>query len=121
VAAKLALATGRRWSLEIETSGMSLNPRNIGLMSGRSWRPWSVVSQVTKKREVQVVDVKVKNVESGCMLADAIEHQHIIGNSIYDMGVETQCGGRAAYQTRGRYGIATSKQRDIVPEFDEFP
>jgi hypothetical protein len=69
---------------------------------------------------VQVVDVKVKNVESGCMLADAIEHQHIIGNWIYDMGVETQCGGRAAYQTRGRYGITTSKQRDIVPEFDEF-
>src|SRR5450631_2710628 len=54
------------------------------------------------------------------MLADAIEHQHIIGNWIYDMGVETQCDGGATHQPRGRYGIATSKQRDIVSEFDEF-
>src|SRR5665213_2035553 len=68
---------------------------------------------------MQVVDVKVKNVKSGCMLADAIEHQHIIGNWIYDMGVETQCEGGATHQPRGRYGIATSKQRDIVSELDE--
>src|SRR5450755_751603 len=36
------------------------------------------------------------------------------------MGVETQCEGGATHQPRGGYGIATSKQRDIVSEFDEF-
>ena len=41
---KLACGSGRRWELEIETTGTSAWRANTGCSSGRSSRPCSVVT-----------------------------------------------------------------------------
>ena len=59
--------------------------------------------------------MKVKDIEVRGLPADTIEHQHVIGDRILDMRVETQCGSRAANQVARRNGIAAREERDVVP------
>ena len=70
--------------------------------------------------EMKLIDMEVQKVELAGPLADAVEHQHIIGDRIAHVGVEPQRLRDAGREGSRRNGVAARKQRDIVAECHQF-
>ena len=73
-----------------------------------------------KQREMKLIDMEVQNVELVGPLADAVEHQHIIGDRIAHVGVEPQRLRDAGHEGGRRDGVAARKQGDVVAERHQF-
>ena len=69
-----------------------------------------------EQRKLELVDMEVQYVEFVGALADAIEHQHVIGNGIANAGVEPQRLGHAGNEIGRRDRIAAREQRDVMAE-----
>ncbi len=48
-----------------------------------------------KKREMELIDMEVQDIEVVDPLADAIKHQHVVGDRIADADVKAECLGYA--------------------------
>ena len=53
--------------------------------------------------KMKLVDVEMQNVEFICELAHAVEHQHVVGDYIAHIGVETQRLRNASHEIRARH------------------
>ncbi len=63
--------------------------------------------------------MEVQDVEVVDPLADAIKHQHVVGDRIADAGVEPECLGYAGYEISCGDRIATRKQGYIMAEANQ--
>ena len=68
---------------------------------------------------MQIVDVEVQDVEISCTLANLVEQQHLVGNGIPDVRIESQGSRRAGDQLSGRDRVSACEQRDVVPLPDQ--
>ncbi len=71
-------------------------------------------SHVPKQRKVKLVDVEMQDVEILRIAADPVEHEHVVGDRVVDIGVETQRHRRAADQVGGGDRVPAGKQRHLV-------
>ena len=58
----------------------------------------------------------MQNVEFICELAHAVEHQHVVGDYIAHIGVETQRLRNASHEIRARHGITAGKQGHVMAQ-----
>src|ERR1700744_1032230 len=79
-------------------------------MKGRN----RAVSNWTEHRKMKLVDVKVQDVELFGVIADAVEHKHIVRVWIPNAGAEAQRQRRTTHQPAGRDGVPTRKQSNVV-------
>ena len=79
-------------------------------MQGRD----SPMGDGSKKWKMELIDMEVENVEFFGAVADAIEHQHVIGDGIANILVETEGPRGAGDQIGTRYGVAACEQRYVV-------
>jgi hypothetical protein len=73
-----------------------------------------------KQRKLELVDVKVQDVEIVSTFAHSVQHQHVIRNRIAHVPVEPQRRPRATDKASGRHGIAACEQGHVVTQPDEF-
>ena len=69
-----------------------------------------------EQRKLELVDMEVQNVEILGALADAIEHQHVVGNGIPDARVEPQRLRHAGHEIGRRDRIAAREQCNLMAE-----
>ena len=53
-----------------------------------------------EQREMKLIDMEVQNIKFLGGVADPVEHQHVVGNGIVDIGVEPDRRGNAADELR---------------------
>ncbi len=63
---------------------------------------------------MELIDMEMQDVEVVGLLADAIEHQHIIGNRVTDAGVEPERLGHAGYEVGGGDRVAAREQGYVM-------
>src|ERR1700756_1072216 len=68
---------------------------------------------------MQIVDMEVQDVETSSTLANLVEQQHLVGNGIPDVRIESQGPRRAGDQLSGRDRVSACKQCDLVPLPDQ--
>ena len=69
---------------------------------------------------MKLIDVEMQDVELIGAARDLVEHQHVIGDDIADVGLEPQGAGNARHKLGRRDRIAAREQRHVVPELDQF-
>ena len=72
-----------------------------------------------KQRKMELVDVEMQDVEFIRLLAHPVEHQHVVGNRVADIGVEPQRHRYARHQFGAGDRIAAGEQRHIVTQPDQ--
>jgi hypothetical protein len=80
----------------------------------------SAVGHRPEQWELKLVDVEVQNIEVAGVLAYTVEHQHIIGNWIFNSGIKPQGFWDAGHKGTGRNGITAGEKSDVVPECNQF-
>src|SRR2546423_4936616 len=73
-----------------------------------------------KQGKMQLVDVEMQNVELIGLVIDPVEHEHVIGDRIVDVGIQPQRRWNTTYELCGCDRISTCKQRHIMPQTDQF-
>ena len=68
---------------------------------------------------MKLVDVEMQNVEFFRELTHPVEHQHVIGDRVTDVPVETQCCGRAAHELGSGDGVRACEQGHLVTQSDQ--
>jgi hypothetical protein len=68
-----------------------------------------------KQREMHIVDVEVQNVELVGALAHLVQHDHVVGKRVANVGIEAQRAGGAGNQFSGSDGIFARKQCYLMP------
>src|SRR5262249_35649325 len=78
------------------------------------------VGYVPKQRKMKLVDVEVQNVELFGVLPHPVEHQHVIGNRVTNIVIETQRHGYARHQMGAGNGVPAREKRHLVAKSDQF-
>ena len=92
----------------------------IGQVLAAVQRGDSAACDRPEQREMELIDMEMQDVEVVGALADAIEHQHVIGDRIADAGVEPECLGHAGHEIGRRDRIAAREQRHVMAEANQF-
>jgi len=72
-----------------------------------------------KQGKMKLIDVEVQNVEFVGELSHPVEHQHVIGDRVTHVGVETQRHRDARHQTRAGNGVSARKKRHLMARSDQ--
>ena len=67
-----------------------------------------------------MVDVKMDEIKGTCLSKHLFEQHHVMRELIHTRGVQAQRARTGLHQPRLGDGIATGKQRDLMPLADEF-
>ena len=65
--------------------------------------------QVPEKWKVQIVHMKVQNIEFVRLAPHPVQHEHVVRNDIPDLGVQPQSGWNAAHEVRRRDGVTAGE------------
>ena len=76
--------------------------------------------QRSEKREMEQIDVKMKNVEFLCALAHLINHQHEVRNDVAHGRIKAKRASTTGSQLGAGDGVPACKERHIVAKPDEF-
>jgi hypothetical protein len=79
------------------------------------------ICHLRKKRKMKLIDVKMQNVELFRELTYPVKHQHVIGDRVTDIAVETQCHGCATHQLGSGDGVRACEQGHLVPVIGRSP
>src|SRR5580692_632995 len=84
-------------------------------MERRQVRP----PQGFRDQEVQIVDVKMNDVEASAFREQLLEHHSVVGERTSKLGFESKRASAARPELRTRLRITGRKQNDLMPERDE--
>jgi hypothetical protein len=79
-----------------------------------------LVPAIREEREVQVVGVKVQDVELIGTAPHAIEHDQMMDERVLAVAVEPQRAAVTRFQNGRCLGITAREQSNVVPEPDQF-
>ena len=84
-------------------------------MQGRHHR----VVQLPEERKMQVVDMKMQDIELGRLGHDLVKHHHVKGDRIMPFSIQPQGAVSAGNDIGARDRVAACEQRHVVAESDE--
>ena len=111
---RAALSVGDRDQRHVVEA--QIEREQIGQVLAAVQRGDSAARDRPEQREMELIDMEMQDVEVVGALADAIEHQHVIGDRIADAGVEPQRLGHAGHEIGRRDRIAAREQRHVMAE-----
>src|SRR5215204_1503260 len=69
---------------------------------------------------MELVDMKVQDIELVRKATDTVKLEHVVGNRVVYIGIETQSHGRATDQVSARHRISTCEQGHVMTQPDQF-
>ena len=77
------------------------------------------IGHLVKQRKMKLIDMEMQDVKFFSEAAYPVEHQHVIGDRITDVPVETQCCGRAAHELGSGDEVRACEQGHLVTQSDQ--